>query len=152
MAADIARIGIGQSVNSVVVVLGVGRIDGDQWDVSPVLAAFGTGRPGGVGFSDHGLGERLRNSVRVNGDQADRAFGLQRAEALHHNTGCQAVTNMRRHLDRNQVTINRAAGATGADRQSRGPFVFYRSGPVGRRHSADCEKCRARAAWPGRSA
>jgi len=50
MAAAVVRVGIGQGVDGVVVILGVGRIDGHERDVAPVLAAFERHRPRGLGL------------------------------------------------------------------------------------------------------
>ena len=76
----IGRIGIVLGQHRVVMVLGVGRIDGDQGQVAPVLAALerGLGRFGG--FAQHGLGEAVGNFEIVNGDHRDRAFGFRIAD------------------------------------------------------------------------
>ena len=41
MAAGILRIGIGYGMDRIVMILGVGRIDGDKGNAAPVLAAGG---------------------------------------------------------------------------------------------------------------
>ena len=40
VAAFVVRIGVGRGMHRVVVILGVGRIDGDERQIAPVLAAF----------------------------------------------------------------------------------------------------------------
>ncbi len=80
MSARIVRIGIGRGVDRVVVVLGVDRIDGNQRQPAPVLAAL-EGR--GLRRVSLGLGsdrEHMRNIVRMDRDQADRALAFERAE------------------------------------------------------------------------
>ena len=77
MAAAIARIGIGRGINGVVVILGVGRIDGDERHVAPVFATSRGDHRRGVSFSERGVGENMRNAVGMNGDQAHRALGLE---------------------------------------------------------------------------
>ena len=85
------RIGIGYRVHRVVVILGVGRIDGDERNVAPIFAA-GECEAGarGFGFVEHGAGKRMRNVVGVDGDQADGALALERAEPLNDGAGRQA--------------------------------------------------------------
>ena len=48
----IARVGVGRGVDGVVVILGVGRIDGDEGQFAPVLAAGERGRLRGLGFRE----------------------------------------------------------------------------------------------------
>ena len=82
VAAGIVRIGIGRGMDRVVVVLGVDRIDGDERELAPVLAA---GEIGGARRVRLGLRrdrKHMRNVVGVDGDQADRALALDRAEPL----------------------------------------------------------------------
>jgi hypothetical protein len=82
MAAGIGGIGVGFGVHRVVVILGVGRVDGDERHVAPVLAPGKLGRPRGVGLLDHVMGKHVANAVRRDRDQADGAFVLDRAVSL----------------------------------------------------------------------
>ena len=74
IAALVGRIGIGRGVHRVVMVFRVGRIDGDERQIAPVLAAFQRGRLSGLGFAQGGRREGLRNFVGVDRNQADRLF------------------------------------------------------------------------------
>ena len=51
VAALVVRIGVGRGMHRVVMILGVGRIDGDERQFAPVLAAFQTGRLRVLGFA-----------------------------------------------------------------------------------------------------
>ena len=104
-------------MNRVVVVLGVGRIDGDERQVAPVLAAFQRRRPRGFRFGDERAAEGVRNAVGVDRDQADRPFALERAEPLHDRAGRQAEPAVARHLDRDEIAVLGAAGAVARDGQ-----------------------------------
>src|SRR5580704_8006068 len=110
VAARIARIGVGHRVDGVVVILGVGRIDGDERYLAPVLARRRVSalryRPRGFRFGKRGRGEGLRNAVRVDGNQADRAFAFERAEALDDSAGRQAKPAVARHLDSNEIAVH----------------------------------------------
>ena len=74
VAALVGRIGIGRGVHRVVMVLRVGRIDGDERQIAPVLAAFQRRRLRGLGLAQRGRRERLRDFVGMDRDQADRLF------------------------------------------------------------------------------
>ena len=95
VAAGIVRIGIGRGMDRVVVVLGVDRIDGDERELAPVLAA---GEIGGLRRMRLGLRrdrKHMRDVVGVDGDQADRALALDRAEPLLDARGRQAEPAVR---------------------------------------------------------
>ncbi len=51
VAAGVAWVGVGLGVDRVVMVLGVGRVDGDERDVPPVLAALERDLAGLLGFA-----------------------------------------------------------------------------------------------------
>ena len=74
VAALVVRIGIGLGMDRVVMVLGVGRIDGDERQVAPVLAALQRGGLCLLGLAQRGGREGLRNFVGVDRDQADGLF------------------------------------------------------------------------------
>ena len=78
--AGIVRIGIRRGMNRVVVILGVDRIDGDEIELPPVLAARQIRGPRRMGLGLDGDGKHMRDVVGVDGDEADRAFALDRAE------------------------------------------------------------------------
>ena len=100
-------------VHGVVVILGVGRIDGDERHAPPVLATAERRRLGGVRLDQRLAAEHVRDRMRVDGDQADRAFAGERAELLHHAPGRQAQTRSARSLDRDQVAVLRVGGGAG---------------------------------------
>ena len=93
-------------------VLGVGRIDGDQRQVAPVLACL----PCVAGLTRLGLGactsagKMCGMSVRVDGDHRDRLFAGQRAQHGQHLGARQADSAMRR------------AGSTSTRSPSLAPF------------------------------
>jgi hypothetical protein len=64
-------------VHCVIVILGVGRIDGDESNVTPVLAAGRACRPCGVRFVERGAREHMWNIVGMDGDDADGALGRE---------------------------------------------------------------------------
>ena len=73
VTAAIARSAVRHRMDRVIVVFGVGRIDGDEWDVTPVFTAIERRRPLCFGIGHDGTAESVRNAMRMNGDQADRA-------------------------------------------------------------------------------
>ena len=94
-------------VHGVVVILGVGRIDGDERHAPPVLAVGKRRGPCGVRFGLGVVAEHLRDAMGVDGDQADRAFARQRAEPLDHAAGRQAQARRAAGLDRDQIAVLR---------------------------------------------
>ena len=68
-------------MNRVVVILGVGRIDGDERQLAPVLAALQRRGLCRFGLAQRGGRKRLRNLVGVDRDQADRLFASQASRA-----------------------------------------------------------------------
>ena len=69
MAAGVARVRIGHGVHGVVVVLGVGRIDGDERHIAPILAALVRRRPGSFRFGDRPRGQK-RAECRERGSRS----------------------------------------------------------------------------------
>ena len=76
-AARVFRIGIRRRMNRVVVVLCIDRIDRDQRQVAPVLAASKRGGAGGLRFGQRLATKHVRNLVSVDRDEACSALGLQ---------------------------------------------------------------------------
>ena len=127
MAAAIARVRIGHGVHGVIVVLGVGRIDGDERHLAPVLARVlrrMSRRPRGLRFGDDCAGENVRDAVGVDGDQADGALALDRAEPLDNGAGRQTEPAGTRHLDRDQIAVRCAAGVTAGDGEFAAELLF----------------------------
>ena len=96
-------------MHGVVVILGVGRIDGDERQVAPVLAAFQLGGPCLLGFAQRGRRKGLRNFVGVDRDQADRLLGRERTEPLLHLAGGEAIAAGADEIDADEVAILGAA-------------------------------------------
>ena len=59
----------------------------------------------------------MRNAVGVDRDQADGALALERAEPLDHRAGRQPEPALPRHLDGDEVAVDRAGGRVGRDRK-----------------------------------
>ena len=150
VAAGIARVGVGHGMDGVVVILGVGRIDGDERHVAPILAACERRGPRGFRFGEHRARKDVRDAVGVDRDQADRAFALERAEPLNDRAGWQAEPAMARNFDGDEIAVHGAAGVARAGSSVRGQAASCRSAPAGRRRWAGRERCRARDAWRGR--
>ena len=118
MAAGVSRIGIGRRMHGVVVILGVRWIDGDEGDVTPVLAfpqAHGSCR---LRLLEGGRRKNMGNPVGVDRDQAHRALALDRAEPLGDAAGRRPVgAPAAPDLDRDEVAVLRAAARGGRDFQ-----------------------------------
>ncbi len=117
MAAGIARVRIGRRMDGVVVVLGIGRIDGDERHVAPIFAPLKRRRPRRFRFGNERAAEDVRKAVRVDGDQADGALALERAEPFDDRPGRQPEPAVARHLDRDEIAVHGAAGVLACDRQ-----------------------------------
>jgi hypothetical protein len=105
IAAGILRVLVRCRVHGVVVVLGVGRIDGDERQSAPVLAAGQRRRPGGVRLGKRLAAEHMRNGVGVDGDQAHRLLGRERTEPLLHLGGGQPIGVVADDLHRHEVAF-----------------------------------------------
>ncbi len=121
MAAAVARIGVGYSVDSVVVVLGVGRIDGDEGHIAPVLAQIlmppERGGAGGICFFNRRARKNVGNVVGMDGDQADGAFALDRSEPFHDGRDRNTEPAVTCNLDGDEVAVHRACGCARRNRQ-----------------------------------
>src|ERR1700730_8660417 len=130
MAAGISRIAVRHRVDRVIVVLGVGGIDGHEGNLAPVLA---TGEVGGgcrFGFGEHRAGKYVGNAVGLDGDQAHGALGLERPEPLPDPRGLEPVTGGSRHLRGDQIAVLRVRGRAGRNAQLFSDLLFlYRGEP-----------------------
>ena len=125
MAAADLGIGVGRGVDGVVVVLGVGRVDGDERDVAPVLATGKRRRRRGLGLLQRRGREDVRDAVGMDRDQADCALALERAEPLHHARARQSEAAARtRRLDRNQVAVLRIRAGARRNRKLAAELFF----------------------------
>ena len=84
-------VGIGLGPDRVVMVAGVGGIDGDERDVAQILAALEFGLLGGFGLGKHGSREDIGDAVGMDGDQADGLLRLRIAEPLDDAGGRHAI-------------------------------------------------------------
>ena len=146
-AAGIGRVRIRRRMDRVVVVPGVGRIDGHERKIAPVLP-MGHGRgPRGLGVGERGRRKHMRDVVRGERDEADRALGMDRAEAFDDAPGGQAEAALAQHFERDEIAFGRvgvqplrnedfARGAALLDRQHAPGAVFQLA--------IDAERARAR--------
>ncbi len=117
-AAGIVGIVVAHGVHGVVVVLGVRRIDGDERQRAPVLAAGKPRRLCRFRFRDCCGGKDVRDRMGVNSDQADRALAHKRAEPFRHaRAGESIAASPCRDLDRHQVAVARVAAGARRDRK-----------------------------------
>ncbi|MNI27144.1 hypothetical protein D3C73_808690 [compost metagenome] len=73
-------------------VLGIGRIDGDEWHVPPVFALRHRGRLGFFRLIHHLLREDVRDAMRIDGDHRDRLFRRNGSDDREHTGARQAET------------------------------------------------------------
>ena len=81
----------------------------------------------------------MRNVVGMDGDQADGALALERAEPLDDGAGGKPEPAVPRHLDRDEIAVDRARGGVGAMLSSR-PSCFLSIGTSRRRRRATPRK------------
>jgi len=139
-AAGVVGIVIGRGVHRIIVILGVRRIDGNERQGAPVLAAGKSCWFCRFRFGDGRGGEDVRDRVGMDGDQAHRALGAERAEPFGHACVRQAVAALpRRDLDRHQIAIARVSGAAGGDRKLAAErfLVDRRKSPAAARRRAE---------------
>ena len=121
-------------MHRVVVILGVGRIDGDEGDMAPVLAAFHRRRARRLRFVEHGRRKDVRNVVRIDRDQADRALALDRAEPLDDRARGLAELALLCHVDGNEVAVDGALRRDGRDVEfAAEPLLLDRNQPAAAR-------------------
>ena len=94
-------------MHRVVVILGVGRIDGDERQLAPVLAAVQASRAWRLPPRAARRQENMRDRVGVDGDQADRALGLRASRAARSTRAGRRGRSRaaRRQLDRDQIAV-----------------------------------------------
>ena len=107
VAARIARIGVGHRMDRVVMILGVGWIDGDEGDLAPVLASGKRNGPRRLGVRSQARAwKSVRDAMSVDRDQADCVLALDRAEPLDHGARRQAHAAVTGDLDRNEIAVD----------------------------------------------
>ena len=111
----------GSAIDGVVMVLGVGRIDGDQRQrrASPRGCAMVAGLAASASASTS-VGKDVRDVVRVDGDHRDRLLAGQRAEHLRCTSAArQAVAAGLRRLDLDEIAVLGAVADVRVDDQLR---------------------------------
>ncbi|MNS90181.1 hypothetical protein D3C72_1242190 [compost metagenome] len=127
------RVGLG--IDRIVMVLGVGRIDGYERQVAPVLAVRHAGRLGGIRLGKNVRGEDMRNAVGMDRDHRDRLFGGDRADDRQNLGARQAITTaVARGFHLDQIAILCIADAIGVD-------DHFLAAPVDR-HKPSAAACR----------
>ena len=86
-------------------ILGIGRIDGDERQRPPILAARQGRRGGGFRFPQGCGWKDMRNAVSVDRDQACGAFRLERSEFFLDPRRRQAIAAARGDFGRNEIAI-----------------------------------------------
>ena len=109
-SSGVVGIGIGRGVHRVVVILGVHRIDGDERKLAPILAAGHADGFCRLGFGQSIAAEKLRNAVCMNGDEADRAFAIERAELFLDARCRRAMVALPDDMDGDEVAVARIVG------------------------------------------
>ena len=90
-AAFVLRILVALGVDGVVVIAGVGRVDGDEGDFAQVLAPLQRRQGLVLGLALHGFGEAGRHAVRMDGQQGGGAGIVLAADGLQNLAALGAV-------------------------------------------------------------
>ena len=101
-------------MDSVVVVLGVGRVHGDERQVAPILA--GAAQPNGpraFRLLQRRGREDVRDAMGRERDEAHRALGLDRADRLDDARGGGAKPGLAQGFDGDEIAVARFAGLAG---------------------------------------
>ncbi len=116
VAARVRRVVVGMGADGIVVVAGVGGVDGDQRQGAQVFAVAERNRAGGFGLGQHGVREGVGDAVLVDGDQRDRLRGRGIAQAGDDAGAGQAVAaGLADLVGLDQFTVAGAAAVAGAD-------------------------------------
>ena len=115
VATGICGVRIRRRVDGVVVILGVGGIDRDQRQVAPVLAMGEARRTRRLGLFQRGGGEDMRDVMRNERDQADRAFGVHRPQPLDDPRRGQAEAALAQHFQRDEFALSSLAAQSAGD-------------------------------------
>jgi hypothetical protein len=105
MSAFVRGIGVRPGPDRVVVVTGIVRVDRHQGNFAQIRSASRRNRSGAFGFENRFAGKIRRNPVRVNGDEADRFWLTDRAEALDDLRPRSAKSASRLWLDDHEVAV-----------------------------------------------
>ena len=108
-AAFVIRIRIGLRMDRVIVILGVGGIDGDEGQIAPVFAQVHGRLAGAFGLCEGVRAEFVGDVVGVDGDEADRLLALHRAQLLAHLGLGQAEALVALQVDGDEIAIDSVA-------------------------------------------
>ena len=102
---------VGRGMDRVVVILGVGRIDGDERQCAPVLARGAEPNgPRRFRFLQRGGRKDMRDMMRRQRDQTHRALGLDRADGLDDPRVRGPDASLAQRLDGDEIAVPRLAG------------------------------------------
>ncbi|MND59648.1 hypothetical protein D3C80_508500 [compost metagenome] len=91
MSAGIIRVRIGLCIDRVVMILGICRIDGDEWNLTPVFPTVQRCRLGAFRFADHIIRENMRDFMFMDRNHRQRFFTVYGTDHLTHLACWQAV-------------------------------------------------------------
>ncbi len=117
--------GVKLGIDRVVMVLRIGRIDGDQRYLAPVLAMRHRRGLGRFRSLHHVLREDMRNAMRIDGDHRDRLFRGNRTDDRQNLGPRQAVTAGADDFRLDQIAVLGLADIGGLDHH-------FLAAPVGR--------------------
>ena len=93
-------------MHGVVVIFGIGRIDGDQGQIAPILAAGNCRGLGSLRLRQDRAAEHVRDGMGVDRDQAHRSLAQERTELLRYPGVLEAIASPARcHLDGHQIAV-----------------------------------------------
>ena len=124
-AAGVVGCRVRLGVDRVVVVLGVGRVDGDERQVAPVLASRERRGRDRRGLGQRVGAERVGDAVGQNRQHADRTLARLRPDPLRDPHGLRTIgPRPAERLDRHEVAVARlAARLLGDDEVGRGVLL-----------------------------
>ena len=93
-------------VNRVVMVLGVGGVDGDERHFAPILAPFHAGGLRAFGLRNRLLAKHMRHVVHVQSDQRDRLLVVDRPQPLSDFCACAKAPGAQ-HVHRHKIAVAR---------------------------------------------
>ena len=115
VAARVFRVVVGVGEDGVVVVAGIRGVDGDEGELTKVLALAKREGLRAGGFGAHGFGELVRNAVLVDGDERDGFRGGGVAEAGDDACAGEAVRAAVELLGFDELALAGAGAVAGRD-------------------------------------
>ena len=113
VAAVVAGIGVGMGVTGIVVIAGIGRIDGDERQIAEVFPALHRCGFGGIGLGHDRIGEGIGNAVFMDRDKRHGARRTGVAQTVGDARPRQAHARLgSREFPFDQLAVFRAMGVT----------------------------------------